>query len=253
MIFSKSFFQNTSNFVDSRPTSRHSLCFVCKSERLLYGVYKQNRKRITEWHTGLLLLYTTYLFMRDVPFGSESSPNNIILFYVYIKAVLTAIKLLLTDPLPLLAVLKCSITSQLDFFGVVVCGAASGDANGCTCSSNDIWADLVWRNDVERRVMPPPFRELPSWHKENRRKKKGKKNYFSNNNLWTYITPESETKLMSHSKWMATNKRPIINGGWFSMGRFEFFCPSTFFCLLLCLCLITAPVTWLPVAEHKTA
>lgn len=54
---------------------------------------------------------------------------------------LTAIKLLLTEPRPLPAVLKCSITSQFDFFGVAVdCGPAPelGDGNGCTCNSNEI-------------------------------------------------------------------------------------------------------------------
>lgn len=67
---------------------------------------------------------------------------------------LTAIKLLLTDPLPLVDELKCSITSQLDFFGVVVCGPVPGDGNGCTCSSSDICAERVCRNDVDRRAMP---------------------------------------------------------------------------------------------------
>lgn len=76
---------------------------------------------------------------------------------------LTAIKLLLTDPRPFDPdVLKCSITSQLDFFGVVVDGAVKGDGNGCTCNSNDIWADRVCRSDVERRAMPA-FRGFPSY------------------------------------------------------------------------------------------
>lgn len=80
---------------------------------------------------------------------------------------LTAIKLLLTEPRPFADVLKCSITSQLDFFGVVVvCGvveANGDDDNGCTCSSSEICADRVCRSDVERRVRPPPFRETPSY------------------------------------------------------------------------------------------
>lgn len=72
---------------------------------------------------------------------------------------LTAIKLLLTEPRPLSAVLKCSITSQLDFFGVVVVGAwlletnafVPDEWNDGTWSSNEICGDRVCRNDVERR------------------------------------------------------------------------------------------------------
>lgn len=69
---------------------------------------------------------------------------------------LTAIKLLLTEPLPFDAELKCSITSQLDFFGVmvVVWVGFTGDCSGCTCSSSEICGVRVWRRDVERRAMP---------------------------------------------------------------------------------------------------
>lgn len=72
---------------------------------------------------------------------------------------LTAIKLLLTEPRPRSALLKCSITSQLDFFGVVVAAALvseliTGDCNVGTCNSSEICGDRDCRNDVERRVIP---------------------------------------------------------------------------------------------------
>lgn len=62
-----------------------------------------------------------------------------------LKLWLTAIKLLLTDPRPFGAVLKCSMTSQLDFFGVVVVvwDGFTGEFNAGTCNSNDICGDLV--------------------------------------------------------------------------------------------------------------
>lgn len=75
---------------------------------------------------------------------------------------LTAIKLLLTEPRPRSALLKCSMTSQLDFFGVVVVSEPiTGDCNDGTCNSSEIFGDRVCRNDVERRLIP--LREFASF------------------------------------------------------------------------------------------
>lgn len=82
------------------------------------------------------------------------------------KLQFTAIKLLLTEPRPFSALLKCSITSQLDFFGVVVAfpvvsALITGECNDGTWSSSEICGGVrVCRNDVERR--PIPFREFES-------------------------------------------------------------------------------------------
>lgn len=88
---------------------------------------------------------------------------------------LTAIKLLLTDPRPRPDELKCSITSQLDFFtGACVATVVPADdadttvADGCPPPANeplppaqlfdgismDVWAVRVWRSDADRRVIP---------------------------------------------------------------------------------------------------
>ena len=78
---------------------------------------------------------------------------------------LTAIKLLLTEPRPFSALLKCSMTSQLDFFGVVVVAVVNeliiGDCNDGTCNSSDICGDRDCRNEVERRAIP--LREFASF------------------------------------------------------------------------------------------
>lgn len=64
-----------------------------------------------------------------------------------------AIKLLLTEPRPLGPVLKCSITSQLDFLRVPVLTIGAQDEGG-TWSSSDTWAVLVCRREAARRVNP---------------------------------------------------------------------------------------------------
>lgn len=80
---------------------------------------------------------------------------------------LTAIKLLLTEPRHLSLLLKCSITSQLDFFGVVVVDPVvanvlkTGDCKVGIWSSSEIFGGLVWRNDVDRRAIP--LREFVSF------------------------------------------------------------------------------------------
>lgn len=82
------------------------------------------------------------------------------------KLQFTAIKLLLTEPRPLSALLKCSMTSQLDFFGVVVAFPVvseliTGECNDGTWSSSEICGGVrVCRSDVERR--PIPLREVES-------------------------------------------------------------------------------------------
>lgn len=84
---------------------------------------------------------------------------------------LTAIKLLLTDPRPFSALLKCSMTSQLDFFGVVVVAVVSelimGDCNDGTCNSSEICGDRDCRNDVERRAIPLRLVTSLSYNKMN--------------------------------------------------------------------------------------
>lgn len=99
----------------------------------------------------------------------------------FICIFLTAIKLLLTDPRPFGAVLKCSMTSQFDFFGVVVvvCDWFIGEFNGGTCNSNDICGDRVWRNDVERLAIP--LREFPSFSCNNQKKNEWKYQFWQNN------------------------------------------------------------------------
>lgn len=87
------------------------------------------------------------------------------------KKKLTAIKLLLTDPRPFSALLKCSMTSQLDFFGVVVVAVVSelimGDCNDGTCNSSEICGDRDCRNDVERRAIPLRLVTSLSYNKMN--------------------------------------------------------------------------------------
>lgn len=56
--------------------------------------------------------------------------------------------------------LKCSITSQFDFFAGVY--TAGGEMwGGGMGTSIDIWAVRVWRNDADLRVMPD-FRDTKS-------------------------------------------------------------------------------------------
>lgn len=76
----------------------------------------------------------------------------------------TAIRLLLTEFRPR-DVLKCSITSQFDFFAAVYAGGGEMCGGGMG-TSIDIWAVRVWRNDAERRVMPD-FREAKSCNNKN--------------------------------------------------------------------------------------
>lgn len=78
--------------------------------------------------------------------------RSVVVFFVRIFFYHTAIKLLLTELRPR-DVLKCSITSQFDFFAGVYTGGGEMCGGGMG-TSIDIWAVRVCRNDADRRVIP---------------------------------------------------------------------------------------------------
>lgn len=127
-----------------------------------YNIVKQNTSRINNQSTA-----------RNVPLLKVGCNCKLVCLFVCVCLLkphrceqLTAIKLLLTEPRPFSALLKCSMTSQLDFFGVVVAVALvseliTGECNDGTCNSSEICGVRVCRNDVERR--PIPLREFTSF------------------------------------------------------------------------------------------